>query len=512
MAGTSVALSGGGHRAGLFALGVLLYLTDAQQNLGVTSISSVSGGSITNGYVARSLDFTATDGVAFRTAMAPLARALASTGTFQSGIRPRPIPLIVVTVLVAILTLIVWSDVSHRWVGVIVLAALACLAGWLWLGRTLRTAVGQLYGAIVVPSAAAALLLPCALPGHGSLWLATKMVLGVFLFLAWVEWMLGLRGWLCRHCYRRNLFPDETRLGGLNRTVDHIFCATEIQTGDHFYLSPKFAYGYLLGVGTAAEIDLVSAVQASTALPGAFPPRRLASASLDFAYPSPAEPPNDARPQPFPRWLHLVDGGVYDNMAEQWGVGFARRAQRWPALNQLASRPERLIVVNASTGAPFWRMPSPWLPGLTELRALIRDSDIMYEQTTAQRRLALVDRFEAALLTGKGLPGALVHIGQSPYRVPALFEHATGALAARAARAGAALVALHASGVTRAQWDDVARDNAAVTTALAPLGREVSARILWHAYVLAMVNLHVILDFPLHPIPDRHAFGALVGG
>jgi hypothetical protein len=49
----SVALSGGGHRASLFGLGVLLYLADVGRNNDVTSIASVSGGSITNGYLAQ---------------------------------------------------------------------------------------------------------------------------------------------------------------------------------------------------------------------------------------------------------------------------------------------------------------------------------------------------------------------------------------------------------------------------------------------------------------------------
>ena len=40
----SVALSGGGHRAALFGLGVLMYLADAGKNRQVGSIVSVSGG------------------------------------------------------------------------------------------------------------------------------------------------------------------------------------------------------------------------------------------------------------------------------------------------------------------------------------------------------------------------------------------------------------------------------------------------------------------------------------
>jgi hypothetical protein len=45
----AVALSGGGHRASLFGLGVLLALVDLGLNRLVTQVVSVSGGSITNG-------------------------------------------------------------------------------------------------------------------------------------------------------------------------------------------------------------------------------------------------------------------------------------------------------------------------------------------------------------------------------------------------------------------------------------------------------------------------------
>ena len=53
MASVAVALSGGGDRAAIFGLGVLLYLVDAAKNREVTSISSVSGGSITKGIVGQ---------------------------------------------------------------------------------------------------------------------------------------------------------------------------------------------------------------------------------------------------------------------------------------------------------------------------------------------------------------------------------------------------------------------------------------------------------------------------
>lgn len=53
MAKIGVAISGGGYRATLFGLGVLLYLADVARNNEVVTISSVSGGSITNAFVTR---------------------------------------------------------------------------------------------------------------------------------------------------------------------------------------------------------------------------------------------------------------------------------------------------------------------------------------------------------------------------------------------------------------------------------------------------------------------------
>src|SRR5271169_3108186 len=45
-------LSGGGHRATAFSLGVLLYLADVGMHQNIHTISSVSGGSLTSGFFA----------------------------------------------------------------------------------------------------------------------------------------------------------------------------------------------------------------------------------------------------------------------------------------------------------------------------------------------------------------------------------------------------------------------------------------------------------------------------
>ena len=78
-----VSLSGGGHRATLFGLGVLLYLAHAHDERDqplsrrVSAISSVSGGSITNGFLAQSLDYRCAEAVQVEVAAQTLATQLA---------------------------------------------------------------------------------------------------------------------------------------------------------------------------------------------------------------------------------------------------------------------------------------------------------------------------------------------------------------------------------------------------------------------------------------------------
>lgn len=73
-----VALSGGGVRASLFALGALTYLVDSRECERVTEISSVSGGSITNAFVAQRCDFQRVTREEFDAIAAKLASAITS--------------------------------------------------------------------------------------------------------------------------------------------------------------------------------------------------------------------------------------------------------------------------------------------------------------------------------------------------------------------------------------------------------------------------------------------------
>src|SRR5689334_7417179 len=71
-----IAVSGGGYRAAAWGLGTLLYLVDAGLNGRVTTISSVSGGSIPNAVLGAG-GYSTLDTRAMRSLGADLAKRLA---------------------------------------------------------------------------------------------------------------------------------------------------------------------------------------------------------------------------------------------------------------------------------------------------------------------------------------------------------------------------------------------------------------------------------------------------
>jgi hypothetical protein len=459
MNGIGVALSGGGHRASLFGLGVLLYLGDAGKLPEVTSLASVSGGSLTNGFVAQTVDLTrADDGGTFERAMAPFARQLAQGGTLFAS----------------------WTT----WAYVLVLVVTGAVA-----------AVG-----------------PWLLPIAGIL----QLLAFVGALLVWAELVASRRGWVAALAFRRALFSPagspislaDTHGGG---GLDHVFCATDLQSAEQVYFSKTFVYGYRFGVGTPGDLPLHDAVQASACLPGAFPPRWLRARRFGFHYPDDVVHPEDPcpqrrdRPRQSSRFLVLTDGGVYDNMADQWAIGRRGREDCFPDPDDIHPEPQDLIVVNSSAGMGWVPFKRSLIPGVGELLSLLKVKDVLYDQTTATRRRLLYDRARQADRTGEGMRIGLVNIPRSPFDLPREFARYRGPAADRASAALAAL------GDTEQRWEVDATANATrVKTSLSRMGIEVSARLLHHAYVLAMANLHVTMEYPLLPVPDRRRFNQLV--
>ncbi|MDH4346789.1 MAG: hypothetical protein OEW31_10685, partial [Thermoleophilia bacterium] len=202
------------------------------------------------------------------------------------------------------------------------------------------------------------------------------------------------------------------------------------------------------------------------------------------------------------RRLALVDGGAYDNMADEWALGVGERNARWAALAPALREPDELVVVNSSAPLDLRPLGKLRLPIVGEALTLKRDIDILYDTTTSTRRRWLVDTFRS----GGHLRGAIVQISQSPFRVPTSFAAGDDAQAQRAR------AMLDALGDSEAAWDERVQRTRTVKTTLNRLGARDAADLVHHGYVLAMANLHVLLDHPLLPLPSAARFAELVGG
>lgn len=438
----AIALSGGGHRASLFGLGVLLYLADAGRNRDVVSVSSVSGGSLTNAWLAQSGDYSNLTPEELESRIVrPFARRVAHLGTLWAS----------------------WTT----WVYIVTLAVglVAVFALW-WLPVDL-------------------------------VWRKICFVSG----LAGCGLLAGLRGKACALAFQRTLYSEDGRPTLLReierKNVQHVICATDVRAGHHVYFSGDFVCSYRLGWGGPAEFSLADAVQTSAAFPGGFPPRWLPTKQHSFV--------DGVRDTP--GFMVLSDGGVYDNMAEQWPIGVRSRKRRWPSHSDALQEPNTLIVVDASGPMRWAAVRRLRIPAIGEVFGLLRVIRVLYDKTTATRRITLVDRFDRAAQDGRGLQGALIMINRSPYWTADYFSKETEAWPERATRAAHVLQVL--GNENRNRWKHLAKENSRVKTTLSRLGGEVAADLLFHGYVSAMANLHVILDFPLLTVPSSDRFKQL---
>jgi predicted acylesterase/phospholipase RssA len=219
----AVALSGGGHRAALFGLGALLYLVDAGKGPEIGCVSSVSGGSMTNGWVALHTDLRTTTGAQLREDVRPLVRACSTTGTIWSA--PLTVAYLVAIVAVA---------------GVATFLCFPLDGAWPFL-----------------------------------VWAVALLVIG---------WLAQHRGWVAERAFDRALYHG-ARLDEIRSGVDHVICSADLQTAEAVFFSGRFLHSFRLGWGRPGDVRLARAVQSSAALPGAFHPRRLPTAALGFERP-----------------------------------------------------------------------------------------------------------------------------------------------------------------------------------------------------------------------------------
>jgi hypothetical protein len=336
------------------------------------------------------------------------------------------------------------------------------------------------------------------------LWVAA-LVAGVITVIAGV-----MTSWLVAKRSERTEAALDAELLGNNKvtladqraassTVHHVICTTELQTGTSFFFSNRAVYGHQFG-GAADPLDLAlgTAVQASACVPGAFAPRVIARSMLGL--------PGEGS-------IVVVDGGVHDNMADEWEYGYKSRTESWPGLQDVQPDWARLlVVVNGSAG---WDEFKPIKRGrlATEMAGLLRSKEVQYDVSTAHRRRALMDRFRDDDETRLD-EGVFVQITASPFDAPTKFAGSEGKprddFTERAERAERFL---RDSGYSPQWWDTIVKETSETKTTLAKLGVELTAKLLEQAYVLTRVNLYVILDVGKLDAPvERARFARLARG
>jgi hypothetical protein len=459
----SVALSGGGHRATVFGLGALLALTDAGLNQRCTSISSVSGGSIANGIVLVGPDFAKVDVATFESHLQSALRSIASRGVLLKG-----------------------APATRNY---------------------LRALIGC--GALGVIGFVVAVV---SLIAHW--WGAAAVAFVVAVVLLAIAWKL-----LRERSVRTEAALDSELLGGKHVTlaqakaaassVHHVICTTELQTGEPFYFTNRAVYGYRFG-GSCGDVNLplATAVQASACVPAAFGPRAIALTTLGVHAPVNRDGTTAADVDQ----IVVDDGGVYDNMADQWEYRFAERAAEWTELDTVQpNRARMLFVVNGSGG---WNSAKSIGHGglAQELAGALRAKDVQYEVSTAHRRQALYAIFRDAEnpKSEAGLDGLFVQIVDSPYRLPKLLGTAhTGKSEPLNLRADEAFTYLDNQGYNEDWWDKTVHTTSGTGTVLSALGVPVTSALLEHGYVLTMINAYVLDGLgELRPI-DRQRFTRL---
>ncbi|HET9602062.1 MAG TPA: hypothetical protein VFP08_10755 [Acidimicrobiales bacterium] len=510
-----VAMSGGGHRATAWGAGTILALSDAGLGPDISSVSSVSGGSITNGVVAHDVDLGVDPPDAVEASLGRLLRHLTGEGLFWFG-PPTDgwlrgflaAAVLAVGSLIGLMAafLLAGREVAPWWLlllgvfGVALGLAAQKKLGTSGMPTSLRRWLVLMLALIGVPAAALTAVTTWA---HGW-WLAVAAAVAAVLAGLAVWGFLRLfggrgdmvaRGLAAVHFSKQG---TEAVLRDVDHaSVHHVFCATDLQSGDAVYFTPRVVAGYRIGFGTPGDLSLAVAVQCSACLPGAFPPRVLDnSGNHRFNLQRDYDKTRPGFPGPVER-LVVNDGGVYDNMADQWEQGFRDRAGREGSPLQAAEAADLLVVVNAGKSAGW----TEWRAGrlLSDVPGLTRTIDILYDVSTSHRRKRFVSSADIAG-SGSGGRGTLVHITTNPLAVIGRFA-ARGDDGQKARAAAARRIVLDVAGDD--EWDTAADKNASVKTTLGRLSVEDVARLVWHAYVLTWIGLWVVHDVGGAPDPAR---------
>ena len=306
-------------------------------------------------------------------------------------------------------------------------------------------------------------------------------------------WALSRRGSAVVEGLRRQFArpgqPDPD-LRQIDSTVNHVFCTTDLESAQCLFFAPRFAYGFRHGLADMQHnpLTVAAVTQASAAVPPGFPPVALDVVGFVLPPDHPSEhtvAAMDRRQQ-----VKVSDGGVYDNLGDEWEVGFEQRARLFPHLATIQQPANVLLVADASRRFG-------WQPFSTsgfvarEIRALIRNLDIQNATTTTRRRHDLYQQFRSARREAGEHRGALVMIDDSPVDVCTAASTSNDAeLRGRAERA----LEFLAEQRSIDEWRQLSDRCSEVPTTLGPLTTPVTLDLIELAFTSTTVELFVYLD------------------
>lgn len=340
----AIALSGGGHRATVFALGVLLYLVDTGLNKRVAYISSVSGGSITNAFVAQRCDFRNVGVEEFDKIASDLLQRIVSHGLYRGMFAlPYMIFLSVGLPLIFAMYNFAWPAPISAPVAIVLVAILA--------------AVGFLRGAVVTME-------------------------------------------MSRRYFSSGGRP--VRLNQISTSVEHVFCSTDLRSKSPVYFSTwNGGYVHFSPLGSTRlrapfkDVTLSTIVRSSAAFPGGVPPKRFwlggASDYFDSTFRDFNWFVRNTRLRDInlykPKFFFLADGGVWNNLGTQaifehkvWrhfeGTGSSFQSRKENPVEKYD-----VIVANASAPLKAQALWHLFLPLIGDLGSLFRSVNILTMKT-----------------------------------------------------------------------------------------------------------------------------------
>lgn len=453
-AAIGIAISGGGIRAALYSIGVLVYLVHSGLHERVRLISSVSGGSIVNAILGLSNDYSRVSREEFDTLAGRLASQLAKQGVFFWPGLGR--------VLLSLVPLLLWSPVM--------LFLLQLPWDWrlFWLGELLY-----------------------ALP--------------ITLFVLF-RFTLGRRdmqnkvyaNFVAVATTGQKRPPKSARIARLSdfreSRVRHVLCATELTSGRPFYMDRQMVHSPAYGSGLP-KLSVSKAIYASAAFPVGFPPLRVKTVDLNMSG-------GDTEDRP-PR-LVLSDGGVFNNLGTDFFAAW-EKVTTSPFTSDPRFTPlptvEQKIIINASSPAKIVTMSRVWI--WRNISAIPRIMSILYENTLRPR----VER----LIHEETKPGGplVIDIADSPIELAERIKSCDDGDGA-SQRAADMLTKLD-NFRDDAYWHGYASRASLTKTVLRAVGETVAVRLLTIGYLNATIACHARLKSAgLNEVPSEYWFQTLV--